>query len=101
MQKMCVNMTDIVRQLSCQHQCLAEAADAVRGRIASQVGEPGRQRHGVSGQSARLPPAAPNPANFPMQVFREIEQRRSDLAMDRMGRAIRGMTQRNDQDLEP
>ena len=101
MQKMCVNMADVVRQLGRQHQCLAEAADAVRGRIAFQVGEPGSQRRGVSGQSARLQPAAPNPGQFPMQVFGKIEQRRTDLAMDRMDRAVRGMTQRNDQDVEP
>ena len=101
MQKMCVNMADVVRQLCRQHQGLAEAADAVRRRIASQVGKPGGPRRGVSGQSARMQPAAPNPGQFPMQVFWEIEQRRTDLAMDRMGRAVSGMTQRNDQDLEP
>ena len=101
MQKMCVNMADVVRQLGCQHQCLAEAADAIRSRFAFQVGKPGAQRRGVSGQSARLQPAAPNPGQFPMQVFGEIEQRRADLAMDRMDRSVRGMTQRNDQDLEP
>ena len=101
MQKVCVNMADVVRQLGRQHQCLAEAANAVRGRIAFQVGKPGSQRRGVSGQPARLQPAAPNPSQFPMQVFGEIEQRRADLAMDRMDRSVRRMTQRNDQDLEP
>src|SRR5947209_4823060 len=101
MQKMCVNMADVVRQLGRQHQCLAEAADAVRGGIAPQVREPGSQRRAVSGQLARLQPAAPNSNQFVMQVFGKIEQRRSDLPMDRMDCSVRRMTQRNDQDLEP
>ena len=101
MQKVCVNVANVVWQLGRQRQRLAEAADAVRGRIASEIGEPGRPCRGVSRLSARAQPAAPNPDEFPMQIFGEVEQRRTDLAVDGMGRAIRGMTKRNDQDLEP
>lgn len=36
-----------------------------------------------------------------MQVFGKVKQRRTDLAMDRMDRAVGGMAQRNDQNLEP
>ena len=54
MQKMRVQMPDIGRQFGRQNQRLAQAPDAVRRRIASQIGEPASTRGAIARQSASL-----------------------------------------------
>ena len=82
-QKMRVQMADIGRQFGRQHQRLAPAPDAVRRRIARQVGEPdhGARRHS---------PAARGPARQPARTRRGASFRYSGRY--RTGARIRSCT---------
>src|SRR5439155_1001280 len=55
-----------------QHDRLAKAADAVRGRVAQQILEPGPPRRSVPGHPPRPPPAAQHPARLILEVLRQV-----------------------------
>src|SRR6516164_2101155 len=96
-----MNVLDVAGEFGSQHQSLAETAYTVLGRIAAQVGKPCGARRAVSRLSARPQPAPANPGDFLVEVLGEIKQRSADLAVDRMGCAIGGVTERDDQDVQP
>ena len=96
-----MKMVNIRRELRRQYHSLAETADTVGGRVASQIGEPSPQREAIPGASTRAPPAAPETARLLIEIFRKIEQRGTDQLVDRVTCAIGRVAQRDDQDIEP
>ena len=100
-QEMRVQMAHIRRQLRGQHQRLAEAADAVRRRVAHQIGEPGAPRRGIAGQAPRDAPAAQYPQRLLVEIFGQVQTLRPDLAVHRVDRLVGRVAQRDDLDVEP
>ena len=89
-------------QLCRQHQRLAKAADAVRGRVASQIGEPGapapRRYPGVGATAASRARRAAAPG---IDIPAGRAARRGSAAWTGCACAIRRVAQRDDQDIEP
>ncbi len=95
-EEMRVQMADAVRQLARQDERLAEAADSIRRRVALEIAQPGRAGRCIAFQPARVPPAAQHPERRAVEIFRQIEHRRADLAVDGVQRAVRRPSQRDD-----
>ena len=91
-----------VRPFAGKHQRLAEPPEAVARELARQVGCERAERApeagaGKTGQQGR----AATRARLFVQIFREIEDRRPDLVMDRMPLLVGRPSQRHQRQLEP
>jgi hypothetical protein len=78
----------------------SQGSTGVRCRIAPEVAPPEIFCGGVARQPAGTPPAAQDPQRFPIEVFRQIEDRGPDPLMDRVPFAVRRVAQGNDQDIQ-
>ena len=92
-----VDDADIRRHLGGQHQGLAEAADPVGGTIAPQVRKPRGPGRAVAWRAPHPPPGAQHAQRLLIQILRQIEHGRRDLAMQRVHGGIGRVAQRHDQ----
>ena len=98
--EMGVEVGRAVRQLVRQHQRLAEAAQAVAGRVARQVPQQLRPRGAVAGAAAHPPPRGEHAERRVVQVFRQVAHGRPHFRVHRMGAVVGGAAQRHDADVE-
>jgi hypothetical protein len=96
-----VEMADLPAELVRQDQRLAEAADAVRRRVADEVAQELSPRRAVAGEAPRRAPGGKASPGLAQQVFGEVEDRGADLAVDRVDGAVGRMAQRDEAQVEP
>src|SRR5262249_39449818 len=74
MKEMRVETVDVRRQLGCEDQSLAEAADAVWAPVAPQVSKESSPRSAVARMPASAQPSTPDAKRLLIEVFRKVEQ---------------------------
>ena len=84
-----------------QHQGLAETANPVGGAVAAQVAPPQPPRRTVARQPPRRLPAAQQAQRLLVEIFGQIQNRRANFAVDRVGRRVGRPAQRDNADIEP
>ncbi len=97
-EEMGMQLPDPTGQLVGEHERLAEPADAVARAIAAQVAPPGGPRRAITRPAAQRAPGGEQLARRLVEIFRQINHRRRDLVMDRMGRAVGRTPQRDDEE---
>jgi hypothetical protein len=99
-QEVRVQAPDVVRQPCREHQRLAEAADAVRRRIAPQIPQPDCAGLPVARFPSDRQPGAQYAQRLAQQVLRQVTHRGADLVVDRMPARVGRLAQRDDDDVQ-
>ena len=90
MQEVRVDQGGCGRQCPGQNQGLPETPGTIGAGVSAQVGKPRSERFSVAGEPPHALPGVEHGSGILVEVLRQVMDRDSDLAVDRMNRCICG-----------